>query len=57
MTGGFAEVIAHTLVTLALVLAYVTLTLHGDDANAVLGVLGGYIGGAGITKAVQGARG
>lgn len=50
------ESLTHALVTLALIGAYVALTIHGDDANAVLGVLGGYIGGTAVTKATQGTR-
>ena len=50
------EALCHTLVALALIGGYVALTLHGDDANAVLGVLGGYVGGTAVTKATQGPR-
>lgn len=56
MNSQPVEVIAHTLVALALIAGYVALTLHGDDANAVLAVFGGYVGGTAVTKATQGPR-
>jgi len=39
-------VIAHTVIIVCLLSAYVTLTLTGHDGSAVLGVLGGYSGGS-----------
>jgi len=56
MTPGLVEAITHTLVTLALIVGYIVLTLHGDDATPVLAVLGGYVGGTAVTKATQGPR-
>jgi hypothetical protein len=53
--GLLAEPLAHTVVTLAFLAVYLVLTLHGDDATAVLAALGGYIGGAGVQKVAQGA--
>ena len=50
------EALCHTLVALALIAGYIVLTLHGDDATAVLAVLGGYVGGTAVTKATQGPR-
>lgn len=48
-----ARVISHTLIVLALVAAVVAVTLHGDDATLLIGLLGGYIGGAAVEKAGQ----
>jgi len=47
----------HALVVIVLVAAYVAVTLHGDDGNGLLGALGGYIGGVGVTKTAQPPRG
>jgi hypothetical protein len=48
-----ARVVSHTVIVLALVGAYVAVTLHGDDGTLLLGLLGGYIGGAAVEKASQ----
>lgn len=46
-----AKVVSHTVITLALLGAYVAVTLHGDDGTVLLGLLAGYIGGAAVEKA------
>lgn len=43
----------HSIVVIAILAAYVAVTLHGDDGNGLLGALGGYIGGVGVTKAAK----
>lgn len=40
-----ANVISHTVVIVALVAAYVAVTLTGHDASDILGALGGYLFG------------
>ena len=48
-------ILAHTLVVVVLVASYTVLTVTGHDGTALLGVLGGYLAGAGfqsgLTKA------
>lgn len=51
------ENVWHTLIVLALVAAYVTVTLSGADASGILGALGGYLGGAGVARVTRGADG
>lgn len=46
-----ARILSHTVIVLALVAAYVAVTLHGDDGTLVVGLLGGYIGGAAVDRA------
>lgn len=48
-----SDAIVHAVVALALVAAYVAVTLHGDDATGILGALGGYLGGAGASTALH----
>ena len=48
-----AALVSHTLIVLALIGTYVALTLRGADATAVLGLLGGYIAGAGTQAATR----
>ena len=42
----------HTMVVLCLVGAYVALTVTHNDGSAILGVLIGYLGGAGTATAI-----
>lgn len=44
---------AHVAVLASLLAAYVVLTITGNDGNALLGVLVGYLGGAGVQKATS----
>lgn len=48
--------LSHSLIVVALVGAYVALSLTGNDGTAILAVLGGYLGGAGV-QSVAGKRG
>ena len=50
------EIITHTVVAIALIMAYVAVTIIGDDGNTVLGILAGYIGGAGIGNSFANRR-
>lgn len=47
--------IMHGLVTLALIGAYVAMTVLNHDGNPLLGVLIGYLGGAGVSQATTSA--
>lgn len=47
------EVLAHTLVVVILIAAYTVLTVTGHDGTALLGVLGGYLAGAGLQAGVS----
>ena len=51
-----AHLIAHTIVIVALLTAYVTLSVTGHDGTALLGTLGGYVGGAGVTTVANGQK-
>jgi len=51
------KVIVHAVIVLALVAAYVAVTLSGADGTAVLGVLGGYIGGSGSATLLSNGKG
>lgn len=51
-----ATEIMHGIIVVALIAAYVAVTLAGHDGTAVLTALGGYIGGAGVA-AVKGGGG
>lgn len=42
-----AQLLAHTVVVVALVAAYTVVTVTGHDGTPMLGILGGYIAGAG----------
>ena len=50
MTQNLALLI-HGLVTICLVAAYTTLEALGHDGTPLLGVLAGYLGGAGVQQA------
>jgi hypothetical protein len=41
------------VVSLALLLAYLILTLTGNDGTAVLGLLGGYLARAGVQSGID----
>lgn len=43
----------HALVSVALIVAYLVVTVQGFDGTPLLGVLGGYIGGGAVQGAVQ----
>lgn len=45
--------LSHTAIALALIIAYVIVSVTGGDGNLVLGILGGYLGGAAVTKTTQ----
>lgn len=45
---AYLPVITHTVLAIGLLAAYVTLRALGHDETALLGILGGYIGGAGV---------
>ena len=47
------EAVLHTVVVLALLGAYLAITLSGGDGTALLGVLGGYVGGAGAQASLN----
>jgi hypothetical protein len=47
----------HALIVVALIVAYTVVTVANHDATALLGVLVGYIGGAGSAVAVAKANG
>lgn len=50
----YLPAVTHTVLALGLLAAYVTLRALGHDETALLGILGGYIGGAGVNAlAVQ----
>ena len=51
------QLVCHTAVVLALLAAYVVMTVTGHDATALLGLLAGYIGGAGTAAVVARAEG
>jgi hypothetical protein len=57
VNGKAVPLLLHTIVVLALVGAYLAVTLTGKDATALLGVLGGYLGGAGVQNMIGQARG
>jgi hypothetical protein len=46
----------HTLVVALLLAGYVVLSALGHDADALLGVLAGYIGGAGAQAGAERAK-
>jgi hypothetical protein len=46
----------HTIVVVALIGAYVGLTVSGNDGSAVLGVLVGYLGGAATQTTIERTR-
>lgn len=50
------QLVCHTIVVLALLAAYVVLTVLGHDATALLGLLVGYIGGVGSVAAISKAE-
>lgn len=54
---GKTQLLVDTSVTLALILAYVVLTVTHNDGNAVLGVLAGYLGHGASSAAIATARG
>lgn len=45
------------VVAVALIVAYAVVTATGHDADALLGVLAGYLGGAGTHAAVTAVKG
>lgn len=49
--------ILHTVIALALLTAYVVLTALGNDASDVLAILGGQLGGLGVTQIATQATG
>lgn len=48
--------ISHSVVIVALVVAYVVVTVTGNDGTPLLAVLGGYVGGAGIQNVTAGKK-
>lgn len=54
--GSLVPLLLHTIVVLALLGAYLAITLTGHDGTAILGVLGGYLGGAGTQGAITAAE-
>lgn len=46
-------ILAHTVVVICLVAAYTVLTVTGHDGTALLGILGGYIAGAGLQGGIE----
>lgn len=48
-----AAVVSHTVIVLALVIAYVVVTLNGDDGTALLALAGGYLGGAAVQRSAS----
>lgn len=50
------EILAHTVVVICLIAAYTVLTVTGHDGTALLGVLGGYIAGAGLQGGISRAQ-
>lgn len=47
--------LAHTLIALALIVAYVVLTALGHDANQLLVILGSYAGGVAVSTTATAA--
>jgi hypothetical protein len=47
------EVLAHTIVLIAGIIAYSVLSLTGHDGTAVLTAVLGYGGGVGVSKATE----
>lgn len=45
--------LSHTAIAIALIVAYVVVTVTGGDGNLVLGILGGYLGGAAVAKTTE----
>lgn len=41
-----AKIVVHALIVIALIAAYTVLSVTGNDANALLTILVGYLGGA-----------
>lgn len=52
-----AAVIAHAVIVVALLAAYVALSLTGHDATAMLELLAGYLAGAGVGTVTKGTGG
>lgn len=50
------EILAHTVVVVCLIAAYTVLTVTGHDGTALLGILGGYIAGAGLQQGLTRAQ-
>lgn len=46
--------LSHTLIALALIVAYAVLTALGHDANQLLVILGGYAGGVAVAATAPG---
>jgi ABC-type thiamine transport system ATPase subunit len=46
----------HAIVALALILSYTLLSITGNDASTLLGLLAGYLGGAGAQIGIDAAR-
>lgn len=42
------QAVSHLTITIGLLAAYVVLTVLNHDGTALLGALGGYLGGAGV---------
>lgn len=55
--GALVPLLLHTIVVLALLGAYLAISLTGHDGTALLGVLGGYLGGAGTANLINKAEG
>lgn len=51
-----AQLIATATITVCLIAAYVAVTIAGNDGTALLGILGGYLGGIGVHVSVAQAR-
>lgn len=50
------QLIAHLVSVVVLVAAYTALTIAGHDGTALLGALGGYLGGAGVNAVATAAK-
>jgi len=44
------QIITHTVVLIVLAVCYTVITALGHDGNPLLGVIAGYLGGAGIQQ-------
>lgn len=52
-----SQLITHAAIVGLLTVCYTVITVTGSDGTPLLGVIGGYIGGAGATAAVAKANG
>jgi len=52
-----SPLLAHTAISLALIVAYIVVTVTGNSGNEILGGLLGYLGGGGVATGIEKSNG